>query len=135
MLKLQVISISGETFIPTSLGFASTEHFLWMVMGVSSLHGSDFTSLARVRVLSGFSKSNIAMVESKASILDDKDIPGGELTLHKLQGTLSIEKEVFSSAAEAVKAAMRNLLIKKQYSTEKREYRKRGRNDRKNKQR
>ncbi|KAL3517594.1 hypothetical protein ACH5RR_020183 [Cinchona calisaya] len=132
---LQVISISEEAFIPTSLGSASIEQFLWMVMGVSSLRSSDSISLARVRVLSGFCKSSIATVEYKASILDDKDIPGGESILQKLQGTLSIQKQVFSSAAEAVKTAMRNLLIKKQYSADKREYRKRGRNDRKNKHR
>ncbi|XP_027115440.1 uncharacterized protein [Coffea arabica] len=133
---LKVVSISEDPFIPTSLGSGSLKQFLWMVMGVSSLQGSDLASLARVRVLSGFSKSNIATLEEhKASLLDDKDIPGRELVLQKLQGTLSIEKEVLSSAAEAVKTAMRNLLIKKHYPVEKREYRKRGRNDRKNKQR
>ena len=131
-----MVSISEDPFIPTSLGSDSLKQFLWMVMGVSSLQGSDLASLARVRVLSGFSKSNIATLEEhKASLLDDKDIPGRELVLQKLQGTLSIEKEVLSSAAEAVKTAMRNLLIKKHYPVEKREYRKRGRNDRKNKHR
>ncbi|KAL3533213.1 hypothetical protein ACH5RR_006734 [Cinchona calisaya] len=86
-------------------------------------------------IIVGICKSSIATIEYKASILDNKDIPGGELILQKLQGTLSIEKKVFSSAAEAMKTVMRNLLIKKLYSADKREYRKRGRNDRKNKHR
>ena len=98
-----MVSISEDPFIPTSLGSGSLKQFLWMVMGVSSLQGSDLASLARVRVLSGFSKSNIATLEEhKASLLDDKYIPGRELVLQKLKGTLSIEKEVLSSAAEAV---------------------------------
>lgn len=37
--------------------------------------------------------------------------------LEKLQGSLCIDKDVFSAAAEAVKASMHNLLIKKQYSS------------------
>lgn len=70
-------------------------------------------------------------VEHETLILDDKDVPGGEVTLEKLQGSLLIEKQAFNAAAEAVKTAMRNLLIKKQYTEERREYRKRGRNDKK----
>lgn len=124
----RVISISGEAFIPTSLGSSSTSDLLWMVMGVSNLGGSDTASLARVRAISGFGS-----VEHEASMLADSEIPGGEKLLQKLQGNLSIEEEVFSRAAEAVKTAMHNLLIKKQYSVEKRELRKRGRNDKKNK--
>lgn len=100
-------------------------------MGVSSLNSSDCTSLARVRVLSGFGNSNLKSAEHETLILDDKDVPG-EGMLQKLQGTLSIEKQVFAAAAEAVKTAMRNLLIKKQYTEENRENRKRGRNDKKN---
>lgn len=127
-----MISISEETFVPTSIGSSSTEQLLWMVMGVSSLNSSDCTSLARVRVLSGFGNSNLKSAEHETLILDDKDVPGGEGMLQKLQGTLSIEKQAFAAAAEAVKTAMRNLLIKKQYTEENRENRKRGRNDKKN---
>ncbi|KAD3068617.1 hypothetical protein E3N88_36497 [Mikania micrantha] len=54
-------------------------------------------------------------------------------TLSITRGSLSIDKDVFSAAAQAVKTSMRNLLIKKQYSSERREFRKRGRNDRKGK--
>ncbi|CAK9151096.1 unnamed protein product [Ilex paraguariensis] len=53
---VKVVSITGEAFIPTSLGAASSAELLWMVMGVSNLHGSVSGSLARVRVISGFNK-------------------------------------------------------------------------------
>lgn len=128
---IKVISNSEETFVPTSIGSSSTEQLLWMVMGVSSLNSSDSTSLARVRVLSGFGNSDLKSAEHETLILDDKDVPGGEVMLKKLQGTLSIEKQAYAAAAEAVKTAMRNLLIKKQYTEENRENRKRGRNDKK----
>lgn len=127
----RVVPIIGEDFIPTSLGSTFSSELLWMVMGVSNLHGSDCASLARVRVISGFGSKNS---ESIAPIvLADTEIPGGEQLLQKLQGNLSIGKQVFSAAAEALKTAMHNLLIKKQYSAERREFRKRGRNDKKNK--
>ncbi|CAI9297251.1 unnamed protein product [Lactuca saligna] len=132
---LRVVSISGEDFIPTSLGSSLTSDFLWMVMGVSNLPGFDSSSLARVRVISGLNKCNSGSVEGDDTIkiLEDKQVPCGEKVLEKLQGSLCIDKDVFSAAAEAVKASMRNLLIKKQYSSERREFRKRGRNDRKGK--
>nr|GMD73013.1 tRNA (guanine-N(7)-)-methyltransferase non-catalytic subunit wdr4 isoform X1 [Ipomoea batatas] len=123
----KLVRIDGETFIPTSLGAGATSaEFLWLVMGVSSLNASESGSLARVRVLSGFGKT-----DQEPSFLEDKDVPGGEAILEKLQGDLCIKTEVFLTAAEAVKTAMRNLLIKKQYSAERREFRKRGRNDKK----
>ncbi|GAA0163255.1 hypothetical protein LIER_19165 [Lithospermum erythrorhizon] len=59
------------------------------------------------------------------------DIPEGQQLLQKLQGSLSVGEEAISTAAEAVKTAMHNLLIKKQYSTERREHRKCCRNDKK----
>ena len=43
----------------------------------------------------------------------------------------SVEEKVFLAAAEAMKTAMSNLLVKKQYPTEKWEFRKRTRNSRK----
>ncbi|KAK9281044.1 hypothetical protein L1049_003936 [Liquidambar formosana] len=100
------------------------------VTGVSNLCG-DSPSLARVRVISGFKKSNLDSIEHEPIVLEDNAIPVGEKLLEKLQGSVFIEEKVLSAAAEAVKTAMCNLLIKKQYSTEKREFRKRTRNDRK----
>ncbi|KAK3001420.1 hypothetical protein RJ639_020709 [Escallonia herrerae] len=130
----RVVSITGEAFIPTSLGTTFSSGLLWMVMGVSSSQSSGSASLARVRVISGFSKNDTESTELEPIVLADKEIPGGEQLLLKLQqGNLSVEEEVFSAAAEAVKTAMHNLLIKKQYSAERREFRKRGRNDRKDK--
>ncbi|KAL8529935.1 hypothetical protein ACS0TY_007125 [Phlomoides rotata] len=113
-----------ETFISTSIGAATSVLMLWMVMGASSLQSNDSSLLARVRIVSGFGSESVA--------LEDREVPGGELLLQALQGKLSIGEEAFSTAAEAVKTAMRNLLIKKQYSAERRDFKKRGRNDKKN---
>ncbi|KAI3801016.1 hypothetical protein L1987_29116 [Smallanthus sonchifolius] len=129
----RVVSIIEEEFIPTSLGTSLTSDFLWMVMGVSNLPGFSSSSLARVRVISGLTKQNSESGDNHYNILEDKQVPCGEQLLEQLQGSLSIDKYVFSAAAEAVKTSMRNLLIKKQYSSERREFRKRGRNDKKGK--
>ncbi|XP_050263596.1 uncharacterized protein LOC126707905 isoform X2 [Quercus robur] len=126
----RLVSIMGEAFIPTSLGMSSSAGLLWMVTGVSNLHGFDNPPLARVRIISGFEKSS----PGDPTILEDNEILGGDKLLEKLQGSVSVEEKVFLAAAEAVKTAMSNLLVKKQYSTEKREFRKRARNDRKIKQ-
>lgn len=131
---IKVVSIMGESFIPTSLGSGSDAELLWMVTGVSKLSGSDCDSLARVRVLSGFKKSNPDSDGHELTLLGDDEVPGSVKLLEKLQGSVTIEENVFLAAAEAVKTAMCNLLIKKQYTTEKGEFRKRGRNDRKIKQ-
>lgn len=104
-----------------------------MVAGVSSLQGSNSNSLARVKAMSGFIKMKPDSGEVESTVLEDKDIPGGMQLLEKLQGSAEIKEEVVLAAAETLKTAMRNLLIKKQYSVEKREFRKRGRNDRKTK--
>ncbi|KAL3849820.1 hypothetical protein ACJIZ3_011702 [Penstemon smallii] len=77
-------------------------------------------------------KNDSESLESDKLVLADKEVPGGELLLQALQGKLTIGNEAFVMAAEAVQTSMRNLLIKKQYSAERREFRKRGRNDKKN---
>ncbi|XP_041018737.1 tRNA (guanine-N(7)-)-methyltransferase non-catalytic subunit wdr4-like [Juglans microcarpa x Juglans regia] len=130
----KVVSIMGETFIPTSSRASFSAGLLWMVAGVSNLRGFDHPSLARVRIISGFNKSNLDPQEFEPIVLKDNEIPGGYKLLEKLQGSVAVEEKVFLAAAEAVKAAMSNLLVKKQYSVEKREFRKRTRNDRKTKQ-
>ncbi|XP_054802195.1 uncharacterized protein LOC129305966 isoform X2 [Prosopis cineraria] len=121
----KVISISGEAFVPTCLGSSSCTGMLWMVTGVSSLPGSSYPALARIRVISGFD------VEQEPAVIEDDKIPGGEKLLETLQGSTSVDENAFLAAAEAVKTAMCNLLIKKQYSAENRESKKRARNDRK----
>ena len=120
-----MVSIAGEAFVPTSLGCSPTRGTLWMVTGVSSLPGSNCPSLARVRVISGFDD------KQEPTVLEDDKVPGGEKLLESLQGSPSVDENVLLQAAEAVKTAMCNLLIKKQYSAENREIRKRTRNDRK----
>ncbi|PON55236.1 Guanine nucleotide-binding protein, beta subunit [Parasponia andersonii] len=127
----KVVSIGGGTFIPTSLRICSSTRLLWMVTGVSNLRVSEQPSSARVRVISGLTKSND---QHEPFVLEDNEVPAGAKLLEKLQGSLSYSEEVFLAAAEAVKTAMSNLLIKKQYSADKREFRKRTRNDKKIKQ-
>lgn len=131
---VKVVSNMGDSFIPTSLGCSSSAELLWTITGVSKLHGSDHNSLACVRVLSGFKKTIPDAAGPELTVLDDNEVPGAEKLLEKLQGSVTVEEEVFLAAAEAVKTSMCNLLIKKQYTTEKREFRKRGRNDKKTKQ-
>ncbi|TYJ03097.1 hypothetical protein E1A91_A12G004700v1 [Gossypium mustelinum] len=130
----KVVSIIGENFVPTSLGSSISGGLLWMVTGASKLRGSDVSSLSRVKVISGFEKSSPDASEQEPAVLVDSEIPGGAKLLEKLQGSISVDEKVFLAAADAVKTAMCNLLIKKQYSDEKREFRKRTRNDRKSKQ-
>ncbi|XP_065861126.1 uncharacterized protein [Euphorbia lathyris] len=128
---IKVVPIMGESFIPTCLGSSSCAELLWMVTGVSKLHGSDYNSLARVRVLSSVSKSNLNSSDSELIVLGDDQVPGAEKLLEQLQGKVSIEEKFFLAAAEAVKTAMCKLLIKKHYPSEKRDFRKRTRNDKK----
>ena len=93
-----------------------------MVSGASN--GSNQPGYSRVRVVS-------CIDSEKSSVLEDEQIPGGTKLLEKLQGKVSIEESVMIAASEAVRAAMSSLLMKKQYSEEKREFRKRSRNDKK----
>ncbi|KAM0998188.1 hypothetical protein ACFX13_008089 [Malus domestica] len=133
-VQRQVVSIEGDAFIPTSLGTSSSSGLLWMVTGASNLHDSQYPCVARVKVISGFKESTPDSVEHGSIVLKDNEIPGGEKLLEKLQGRVSFDENFFLTAAEALKTSMSNLLIKKQYSTEKREFRKRTRNDKKLKQ-
>ncbi|PRQ26070.1 putative transcription factor WD40-like family [Rosa chinensis] len=130
----KVVSIKGDTFIPTSLATSVSSGLLWMVTGASNLGDLESPSLARVRVISDFKKTSPDVVQQGPTVLEDDETPGGEKLLKKLQGRVSIDEKVFSTAAEALKTSMSKLLIKKQYSTERREFRKRGRNDKKLKQ-
>ena len=130
-MLLQVVSVAGETFIPTSISASSSVPLLWMVMGASSLSATDSAPLARVRVVSGFGAHHSEPIVPETSVVEDKEVPGGEPLLEALQGRLTISEEASLTTAEAVKTAMRNLRIKKQYSAEGRDFRKRGRNDKK----
>ncbi|GER29750.1 tRNA (guanine-N(7)-)-methyltransferasenon-catalytic subunit [Striga asiatica] len=72
-----------------------------------------------------------ATSDGSLRVLDDLEIPGSKPLLQELQGKTTISKEAFFTAAEAVKTAVRNLLIKKQYLEERRELRKKERSDKK----
>ncbi|XP_047152165.1 tRNA (guanine-N(7)-)-methyltransferase non-catalytic subunit wdr4 [Vigna umbellata] len=120
----KVVSIAGEAFVPTCLASPSAGK-LWMVTGVSTLPGCNYPALARVKVISGIDD------EQEPVVMGDDVIPGGEKLLETLQGTASVDDNAFLAAAEAVKTAMGQLLIKKQYPSENRESRKKCRNDRK----
>ncbi|KAK9669605.1 hypothetical protein RND81_13G142900 [Saponaria officinalis] len=122
---LKVVPVPGETFIPTSVKMMSSGDMLWMVSGASNLPGSKATSFTRVKVVSDF---------KPPKVLEDGEIPGGEQLLERLQGSLVVESAVFSAVADALNVAMSNLLRKKHYSDDKREFRKKTRNDKKFKQ-
>lgn len=123
----------GETFIPTKLGMTLSGSLLWMVTGASNLPGSKESSFARIRVVSDFKKSSHES-DPEPRVLEDTEIPEGEKLLEKLQGSVSVDSAVFTAAAEALNSAMSSLLRKKQYSDEKRDFRKKTRNDKKFKQ-
>ncbi|KNA23757.1 hypothetical protein SOVF_022210 [Spinacia oleracea] len=130
---LKVVYVPGETFIPTKLGMTLSGSLLWMVTGASNLPGSKESSFARIRVVSDFKKSSHES-DPEPRVLEDTEIPEGEKLLEKLQGSVSVDSAVFTAAAEALNSAMSSLLRKKQYSDEKRDFRKKTRNDKKFKQ-
>ncbi|KAF6140003.1 hypothetical protein GIB67_020394 [Kingdonia uniflora] len=134
-IQRQIVTM-GDIFSPTSLDMGSFGMHIWLVTGASNLPSFDSASLACVKVVSGFQKDSPHFTEHGPVMLENNDIPGGDKLLETMQGSISIENErkALGTAIEAVKKAMHNLLIKRQYSDEKREFRKRGRNDRKLKQ-
>ncbi|KAG9451974.1 hypothetical protein H6P81_004878 [Aristolochia fimbriata] len=125
-----------KSFIPTCLGMSCSAERLWTVTGASNFPSSTTLPLACVKVIDGLQNCYLDSNGAGPVELENDSIPGGEKLLTKLQGSVSAAKEekALSEAAEAVKTAMRNLLIKKQYSAEKRDFRKRSRNDKKLKQ-
>lgn len=126
-----------ESYVPTSLGSSDLSKHLWMVMGVSNIPTLGTTKLlSRVRVVSAFRKDCSDSSVDNPIIMGDGEAPGGEKLLEKLQGGLDVAEEeaTLAATAAAVKTTMHNLLIKKQYSVEKRELHKRSRNDKKLKQ-
>ncbi|KAK2997788.1 hypothetical protein RJ639_025617 [Escallonia herrerae] len=79
------------------------QSLLWMVMGVSSSQSSGSASLARVKVISGFSQNAAESTEPEPIIVADKEIPGGEQLLLKLQGNLSVEEEAKREVTEKMR--------------------------------
>ncbi|WOL03132.1 tRNA (guanine-N(7)-)-methyltransferase non-catalytic subunit TRM82 [Canna indica] len=123
-----------ENYFPTSLGSSSLSKCLWMVMGASNLPMPGSAQLpTRLRIISGLRKDPSDYHCHDPIILEDNEVPGGQKLLSELQGSLDVTKEeaALAAAAAAVKASMRNMMIKKEYTLERREMRKKNRNDRK----
>ncbi|KAH9290329.1 hypothetical protein KI387_034446, partial [Taxus chinensis] len=137
---LEKVELPGN-FIPTSLAFANCSHNLWMITGgaeVVQLDGTNpaeseakslilsASAVTRVRVMDLSYDASNSQLESR--LLEDASVPGGEKLLTVLQGDQG-DMEGASAAAEAANTSLRTLMIKKQYSTEMRENRKKKRND------
>lgn len=119
--------------MPTSLGCSSSAKLLWVVMGASNVSKLGVSEMVRLRVLSDLDKFLSNEHGGYPAILEGKDMPGGEKLLLKLQGNVHVTNKdaALAATATAVKVAIQNLLTKKQYSVQKRDFRKRDRNDRK----
>eukprot|EP01018_Ginkgo_biloba_P022016 Gb_28259 [translate_table: standard] len=136
-----------ENFIPTSLAFDHFSTKLWMVSGAAEMVQMDGMSATESEVkastISAFATARVRVMSIvhvgsdnhlEARVLEYDAVPGGEKLLKTLQGDQN-DVEAATAAAEAANAALRNLLIKRQYSTETREHRKKKRNDKKLKRR
>jgi tRNA (guanine-N(7)-)-methyltransferase subunit TRM82 len=104
-------------------------------MGASNMPNQVASQLlTRLRIISHFQKDLLSSADSGPAILEDSEVPHGEKLLWALQGSLDVAKqeEVLASVLAALKVSMHKMLVKKkQYSEERREQRKRGRNDKK----
>ncbi|KAF3322868.1 tRNA (guanine-N(7)-)-methyltransferase non-catalytic subunit wdr4 [Carex littledalei] len=127
-----------KSYIPTSLALVSSKEHLWTVMGASNLSSSDLSNnkeqlLTRVRIVSFIQKDFSDACSRDPVLLEDSQVPGGEKLLMQLQGSLdaATQEAAFAAAAAAVRTSLQNMMIKKQYSVERRELRKRNRNDKK----
>lgn len=129
--KLSFLKVirTEKSYIPTSLASSCSEVLLWTVMGASNMPNQSASQLlTRVRIIPRFQKD----VHDSAA-LDDAEVPHGEKLLLALQGSLDASKqeEVLSAVLAALQVSMHKMLVKKNYSEERREQRKRGRNDKK----
>jgi len=129
---LKVITME-KSYIPTSLASNFSSELLWTVMGASNMPNQASSQLLTcLRIIPCFQKDLISSDNSPA-VLEDSAIPHGEKLLLALQGSLDIVKqeEVLASVLAVLKVSMHKMLVKKHYSEERREQRKRGRNDKK----
>ncbi|URD75477.1 WD domain, G-beta repeat [Musa troglodytarum] len=123
-----------ENYFPTSLASSTFTQRMWTIMGASNHLTPSTTQLpTRIRVISGYCKDRSNDNGYGPTVLEDSEVPGSQKLLSHLQGSPDVTKEdtALAAAAEAVKVSMRNMLIKKEYTLDKRELRKRNRNDRK----
>ncbi|KAL5210144.1 hypothetical protein ABZP36_005767 [Zizania latifolia] len=130
---IKVITIE-KCYIPTSLASSFSADLLWTVMGASNMPNQAASQLlTRVKIIPHFKKDTLASADHVPTVLEDSEVPHGEKLLLALQGSLDIAKqeEVLASVLAALKVSMYKMLVKKHYSEERREQRKRGRNDKK----
>lgn len=130
---LKVIT-TEKSYIPTSLAYSSSADLLWTVMGASNMPNQAASQLlTRVRIIPGFQKNLSASADNDPAVLEDSEVPHSEKLLLALQGSLDASKqeEVLAAVLAALRVSMHKMLVKKNYSEERREQRKRGRNDKK----
>ncbi|XP_066386133.1 uncharacterized protein [Miscanthus floridulus] len=130
---LKVITME-KSYIPTSLASSLSSELLWTVMGASNMPNQASSHLlTRVRIITSFQKDRLSSDDAGPATLEDSDVQHGEKLLLALQGSLDVTKqeEVLASVLAALKVSMHKMLVKKHYSEERREQRKRGRNDKK----
>ncbi|KAM3278030.1 hypothetical protein ACQJBY_045734 [Aegilops geniculata] len=130
---LKVIT-TEKSYIPTSLAYSSSDDLLWTVMGASNMPNQAASQLlTRVRIIPRFQKDLSAPADHDPAVLEDSEVPHGEKLLLALQGSLDASKqeEVLAAVLAALRVSMHKMLVKKNYSEERREQRKRGRNDKK----
>uniref|UniRef100_A0A453LSL4 Uncharacterized protein n=1 Tax=Aegilops tauschii subsp. strangulata TaxID=200361 RepID=A0A453LSL4_AEGTS len=126
---LKVIT-TEKSYIPTSLAYSSSADLLWTVMGASNMPNQATSQLlTRVRIIPRSQKD----LSADPAVLEDSEVPHGEKLLLALQGSLDASKqeEVLAAVLAALRVSMHKMLVKKNYSEERREQRKRGRNDKK----
>uniref|UniRef100_A0A0D3FP09 Uncharacterized protein n=1 Tax=Oryza barthii TaxID=65489 RepID=A0A0D3FP09_9ORYZ len=134
---LKVVT-TEKCYIPTSLSSSFSADLLWTVMGASNMPNQATSQLCtRLKIIPHFKKDPLAGCDHVPTVLEDSEVPHGEKLLLALQGSLDIAKqeEVLASVLAALKVSMHKMLVKKHYSEERREQRKRGRNDKKIKNR
>lgn len=134
--KLSFLKVirTEKSYIPTSLASRCWEGLLWTVMGASNMPNQSASQLlTRVRIIPLIQKDVEASAGHDFAALDDAEVPHGEKLLLALQGSLdsSKQEEVLAAVLAALKVSMHKMLVKKNYSEERREQRKRGRNDKK----
>lgn len=133
-LSFRKVITMEKSYIPTSLASSSSSELLWTVMGASNMPSQASSHLlTRLRIITCFQKDRLSSSDAGPATLEDSDVPHGEKLLLALQGSLDVAKqeEVLASVLSALKVSMHKMLVKKHYSEERREQRKRGRNDKK----
>ncbi|KAJ1293624.1 hypothetical protein BS78_01G083100 [Paspalum vaginatum] len=133
-LSFRKVITMEKSYIPTSLASSFSSELLWTVMGASNMPSQASSQLlTRLRIIRCFQNDTVSSSDNDPATLEDSEVPHGEKLLMALQGSLDIAKqeEVLASVLSALKVSMHKMLVKKHYSEERREQRKRGRNDKK----